>query len=323
MARNKVNLKMQMLQKLDSQAAFGVKKQKEIHGCDKQYNSNRNVNGIASYKTMEKYKSCCSTFCDWIKSTHPEVRTVDAVTTDVVREYVEHRAETCSNWTISADVSALNRACHSEPEDRNFWKLSDFGDYRRRAEDVVNNRNVRVDNHQNHLERNADAILLARAFGFRRSSLTEESPTCVRASDLIYAKDGHIIGCPSIEKGGKLTIHYCLEDYRSAVEALVERRVAEYGENATLCETPTSNCNIHQYRQEFCRECYREQAYENSYLNQYRHVFIDEEKLHAARNAPRWAGRETYKGYNLDKIAVCSALLSHNRLEIVFSSYRM
>ena len=56
MARNKVNLKMQMLQKLDSQAAYGVKKQKEIHGCDKQYNSNRNVNGIASYKTMEKYK---------------------------------------------------------------------------------------------------------------------------------------------------------------------------------------------------------------------------------------------------------------------------
>ena len=59
MARNKVNLKMQMLQKLDSQAAFGVKKQKEIHGCDKQYNSNRNVNGIASYKTMEKYRFRC------------------------------------------------------------------------------------------------------------------------------------------------------------------------------------------------------------------------------------------------------------------------
>jgi hypothetical protein len=120
-----------------------------------------------------------------------------------------------------------------------------------------------------------------------------------------------------------LTVHYCLEDYRSAVEALVERRVAEYGENATLCDSPSANCNIHQYRQEFCRECYREQAYENSYLNQYRHVFIDEEKLQAARNAPRWADRETYKGYDLDKIAVCSVLLSHNRLEIVFSSYRM
>ena len=320
MARNKVNLKMQMLQKLDSQAAYGIKKSKETPGCDKQYNSNRSTNGIHSFKSMERYKSACATFCDWIKSTHPEVRSIDAVTTDVVREYVEHRSETCSNWTISADVSALNRACHSDPEDRNFWRLSDFGDYRRHLDDVVHNRNYQSDNHTNHLDRNADACLLAQAFGFRRSSLSGD--TCVRASDLVYANDGALIGCGSVEKGGKFTMHYLLEDYRQAVTELVERRVSEFGENATLCSSPDANCNVHQYRSDYCLGVLRELPYENSYFHQYRHVFIDENKLQNAMNNPRFVNKETCWGWKVSDLAIASALLSHNRIEVLQSYLR-
>lgn len=317
MARNKVNLKMQMLQRLDAQAAYGIKKEKERPGCDKQYNSNRSTNGIHSIRTMTRMKSSCSIFCDWIKETHPEVKSIDAVTTDVVKEYVEHRAETCSFYTISVDVSSLNRACHSDADDRNFWRLSDFGDYRRRIDDVVNNRNINSSNHTNHMARNADAVLLAQAFGFRRSSLTESSPTCVRASDLVYANDGQIIGCGSIEKGGKFTMHYLLEDYRSAVQELVERRVAEFGENATLCNSPDANCNVHQYRSTYCLGVLRELPYENSYFHQYRHLFIDEDKLQAAINHPRFAGRETCWGWKLSDLAIASALLSHGRIEVI------
>ena len=58
MGRNRVNLKMQMLQALDAQRAYGTKKVKEKHGCDKQYNSNRSTSGIHSFKTMEIREVC-------------------------------------------------------------------------------------------------------------------------------------------------------------------------------------------------------------------------------------------------------------------------
>ena len=303
MARNKVNLKMQMLQKLDAQAAYGIKKVKEVPGCDKNYNSNRNVNGIASYKSMEKYKSCCSTFCDWIKTTHPDVKTIDAVTTDIVKEYVEHRAETCSNYTISADVSALNRACHSDPTDRNFWKLSDFGgDYRRHKDEIVNNRGIKNDFHTDHYERNASAILMAQAFGIRRSSC--ENATC----DQFIYKDGQIYSIGVWEKNGRYSEHPCLPQYVQQVNEYIANKISQEGENCHICQKPDHNVNLHAFRAEWSCQLYSSLRENPSYYDDWRERYINEEALDKACSHPRF-NHEYTRGYHTETLGLVSQAL--------------
>ena len=302
MARNKVNLKMQMLQKLDAQAAYGIKKVKEVPRCDKNYNSNRNVNGIASYKSMEKYKSCCSTFCDWIKTTHPDVKSVDAVTTDIVKEYVEHRAETCSNYTISADVSALNRACHSDPEDRNFWKLSEFGDYRRHKDEIVNNRGIKNDFHTDHYERNASAILMAQAFGIRRSSC--ENATC---DQLVY-KDEKIIGIEVQEKNGKIRVAPLLESYADRINNYFQERISQEGEHCRICENPDHNVNLHAYRASYAMDLYHSLRENPSYYDEWRERYVNEKALATACSHPLY-DREYIRGYCVQDMGLVSQAL--------------
>ncbi len=302
MARNKVNLKMQMLQSLDAQAAYGIKKVKEVPGCDKNYNSNRNMNGIASYKSMEKYKSCCSTFCDWIKTSHPDVKTIDAVTTDIVKEYVEHRAETCSNYTISADVSALNRACHSDPEDRNFWRLSDFGDYRRHKDEIINNRGIKTDYHTDHYERNQSAILMASAFGIRRQSV--ENATC----DQFIYRDGQIYSIGVWEKGGRYSEHPCLPQYVQQVNEYIANRISQEGENCRICEKPDHNVGLHYYRSCYAVSLYASIRENPSYYDDWRERYVNEEALDKACSHPRY-DREYIRGYHTETVGLVSQAL--------------
>ena len=302
MARNKVNLKMQMLQKLDAQAAYGIKKVKEVPGCDKNYNSNRNVNGIASYKSMEKYKSCCSTFCDWIKTSHPDVKSIDAVTTDIVKEYVEHRAETCSNYTISADVSALNRACHSDPQDRNFWKLSDFGDYRRHKDEIVNNRGIKTDYHTAHYERNQSAILMASAFGIRRQSV--ENATC----DQFIYKDGQIYSIEVYEKGGKYRECVILPEYAQQVTVYIANKISQEGENCNICQKPDHNVNLHAYRSQYAVSLFNSYRENPDYYQEWRERYIDEKALETACSHPRY-NQEYTRGYHTETLGIVSQAL--------------
>ena len=109
MARNKQNLKQQLITRLENQRVCGQKKEKEQRGVEN-YNSGRAVRGIHSYATMKTYKSSVATFADWMKTAHAEVRSTNDITESHVREYIEHRAETCSNFTLSKDLSAINRS---------------------------------------------------------------------------------------------------------------------------------------------------------------------------------------------------------------------
>ena len=92
MARNKQNLKQQLITRLENQRAYGQKKEKEQRGVEN-YNSGRAVRGIHSYASMRTYKSSVATFADWMKTAHAEVRSTNDITESHVREYIEHRAE--------------------------------------------------------------------------------------------------------------------------------------------------------------------------------------------------------------------------------------
>ena len=313
MARNKQNLKQQLITRLENQRAYGQKKEKEQRGVEN-YNSGRAVRGIHSYATMKTYKSSVATFADWMKTAHAEVRSINDITESHVREYIEHRAESCSCFTLSKDLSAINRSLFGCTDNRDFYKLSDFGDYRRRTEDITNNRGVHTEHHTNHYARN-EAQILAQAFGFRRSSLEAGKLT----TDNLVWRDGHIIGCWTTEKNGKTFCAYCLFDYRDAIEKYVADRVERLGEGCALSDGIDSNCAVHQYRATFVKDVVRELAYDWSPLHQYRELFIDERKLERALSHPYY---QNYTGaHNLEHIGIASQLISHNRLSIIFQHY--
>ncbi len=199
-----------------------------------------------------------------MKATHSEIRNAHDITESHIREYIEHRADSCSNFTLSKDLSAINRSLFGCTNERDFYKLSDFGDYKRRTEDIVNNRGLHTEHHTNHYARN-EAQLLAQAFGFRRSSLEAGKLT----TDNLVWRDGHIIGCHTVEKGGKEHCAYCLYDYRDAVEKYVAERVERLGEGCSLSDGIDSNCAVHQYRATFVKDVVRELSYDWSPLHQH------------------------------------------------------
>jgi hypothetical protein len=303
MARNKINLKMQCMQKLDSMAAFGQKKNdKDTDRSDVNYNPTRSEK-IHSFSTMKTYKDSASLICDWMKEHHPEVKKIEDITKEHVKEYVDDRhANGYSNFTISKHVSCLNKICNTESRD--FWKLSEFGDFKRRSDDVVNNRGVRSENHTDNYARNASAILMASAFGMRRSST--ESAT---VDKLVY-HDGKIVAIELQEKGGRCRTAPLLDSYSKQVNEYFEERIAKYGEHCRICDSADSNTNLHAYRGEYARELYSSYREDPSRYEYWRHNHVNDDALHKACSHPRY-NTEYIKGgkYHTETLGLVSQAL--------------
>lgn len=314
MARNKINLKMQCMQKLDSLAAYGQKKDdKDVDRSDPSFNCNRSAK-IHSYQTMKNYKNFASSFCDWMKDHHPDVKKIEQIETAHVKEYVESRyADGYSNYTLSAHVSCLNKVCNNESRD--FWRLSDFGtQYQRRSEDITNNRGVRTDNHTDHYERNQSAILMASAFGIRRSSC--ENATC----DQFIYKDGQIYSIGVWEKGGRYSEHPCLPEYVQQVNDYISNRISQYGEDCRICDDPDSHVNLHAYRAEYACSLYDSIRDNSSYYDEWRKHYVNEDALDKACSHPRY-NSEFVHGYHTETVALVSQALGHNRISVVLNHY--
>ena len=305
MARNKVNLKMQCMQKLDSLAAYGQKKDdKDVDRSDPHFNCNRSAK-IHSYQTMVNYKNFASSFCDWMKENHAEVKKIEQIETAHVKEYVESRhADGYSNYTLSAHVSCLNKICNSES--REFWRLSDFGDYKRSSSDIVNNRNIRSENHTDHYERNASAILMASAFGIRRSSCENAN-----TEQLIYKGD-KIVGIEIQEKGGRWRCAPLLDQYSDKVNSYFQERISQYGEGCKICDKPDDHVNLHAYRNEYSVNLYRElseaRADNRDYYDGMRSRFVNEDALSKACSHPRYCHEYT-RGYHTETLGLVSQAL--------------
>ena len=306
MARNKINLKMQCMQKLDSLAAFGQRKNdKDEDRSDPHFNSNRSAK-IHSFSTMKTYKDSASLICDWMKEHHPEVRKIEDITKEHVKEYVEDRhANGYSNFTLSKHVSCLNKICNNESRD--FFKLSEFGNYRRSSDEIVNNRGIKVSNHTDHYERNSSAILMASAFGIRRSSC--ESATC---NQFLRDANNKIYGIEVCEKGGRVRCCPILEQYAEKVQTYVDERISQYGECCRICDDPDSNVNLHAYRAQYASDMLSElekaRNDDRDWYNGMRHVFVNERALERACSHPRYCNEYT-RGHRTEDLGLISQAL--------------
>jgi site-specific recombinase XerC len=68
------------------------------------------ANGIFSFKTYDAYRQTAVEFSEWLKSNHSDIRDINAITRENIKEYLQQRQENGkSSWTVSKDMSALNK----------------------------------------------------------------------------------------------------------------------------------------------------------------------------------------------------------------------
>lgn len=101
--KKKQNLKFQMLQAIEKSFAEGRDKHSD------KANGERGSAKIYSYKDRKALIDTASQFANWVKETHPSVKNANEIRTNQIQEFLNLKAETCSNATIKTYTSRFNK----------------------------------------------------------------------------------------------------------------------------------------------------------------------------------------------------------------------
>lgn len=174
------------------------------------------ADGIYSIKTMQAYRQTVLEFAGWIKDRHSEVKSLMNVPRGYVVEYLQQRQfENKSAWTVSKDMSALNKVL-----DLNVSKR-EAGLWERSYKHAERSRLEREHDHKYNAGNYERQIAIARAFGLRRESIVGGSYQ-LKDISLFKAPDGRVYASV-IEKGGKYREAPCLSSMRPQIEKLFPR----------------------------------------------------------------------------------------------------
>lgn len=309
--------------KLSVMARFGQSKHEakqiakenylQVHGNLDGWNPSK-VDGIFSIGTMETYRSAMEDFSKWCAD--KGMRNINQISRNDGIIYLRERAaDGKSAWTVSRDMSALNKVFGYD------YSKKELGLSERRQEDVRRSREECQHDKYAHEEKYKDQIDFARACGCRRQSIEQ-----VRYQDLIW-HNGHVVAVRLVEKGGKEREAPILNEYKDRITEIAQQVSENHdfskgelgverlfpGEYSHLIDNHSlraeyAACLLHQLEQE------REQG-----LPLCQGEF-EVERLCNLRGRDISDNPE-YKGHDRDICGMVSGALGHNRLEVVFSSY--
>lgn len=205
--------------RLSKQARFGQSKHEakqaakaaylKEHGNLDGYNPAK-VDGIFSIGTMETYRATMQPFAEWC-SAH-NVKNAGQITEAHAAAYLlEREAAGLSPWTVSRDLSAINKALG--------FSLSkgEVGLRQRKKSEITRSREETA-NDRRQFSKYQEQITVAKACGCRRASITKITPDdCVRNSR------GQVVGIKLVEKGGKERIAPVLNEYKDRVTSIVDK----------------------------------------------------------------------------------------------------
>lgn len=305
----KTSFKEQMMRALNSLNCFGQSKYQAKQESYRQGNKGK-VKGIYSKKTMSDYKKVAEQFCSWSKSKGYHFKGLSEVSDRHIIQYLtERQNDGKSAWTISRDLSALNKIF-----DRSITK-QDSGLKSRKNADIKNNRGFGNNYRPSTYQKNKELTDFLSATGIRRQSILTISP-----ANAIRDKQGTVIGFQVVEKGGKSRNCYVLKSRQTDMTAFVDKHLESKG-NKPFWNKADKNLNTHWYRAEYARSLYNDLVSAKNqgqdYFSGYRDTFVNASKLSQATEGH---GRIT-KGYNTECLAVVSQNLGHNRIDVVYSNY--
>lgn len=310
MPRLHKNLKMQMHCVINSKLKIGQSKteaKKEYRAkCvaeGKAWNPSK-AEGIHSITTAESYRQTINEFSAWMKENHAEIKMLNDVSKDICYEYLKQReANGCSAWSVSKDMSALNKVFDHDLNKR------DGGLASRRFEDITRSRNeAKMDSHYNP-DNYAKHMLMTESFGCRRESICGGSYQLKEGVSLYQTKEGDVY-CRMIEKGGRFREAPCLEANKEQILATFNVPFGTSMDKEQFIEAYNSASGGHifnEYTKHIDNHALRAEYATNLYI---------ELEAKATSN-------EEWRGYNKEALAQVSQALGHNRLEIALHYVRV
>ena len=300
-----------MFRVLNSKNCFG---QSKYQAKQESYQNGNNgkVSGIYSKKTMKDYKQVATQFNAWQKSKGYNFQSIKEITPTIITEYLlERQSGNYSAWTLSRDLSALNKIF-----DTSIAK-KDVGLSSRHSANITNNRGL-GNNYRNSVYTNStnkEIIAFIQATGVRRQSLTTIKP-----SNAIYDSKGTVIGFSVVEKGGKARNCYVRKDCQQTITDFVSQHSSTKS-NQPFWSKVNKNLNTHWYRVDYAKGLYNDllnaKNSNQDYFNGYRDTFINEAKLTTATKNHK----PTTKGYDTEVLAMVSQNLGHNRIDVIYTNY--
>lgn len=305
----KISFKEQMFRALNTLNCFGQSKYQAKQKSYQQGNHGK-VDGIYSKKTMQDYKKVAEQFHSWAKSKGYRFHSLSEVSDEHIKQYLtERQADGLSAWTISHDLSALNKIFHRDISKKDTSLKS------RRNADIKNNRGLGNNYRTSVYSKNEVLTAFLSATGIRRQSITTISPT-----DAIRNENGTIIGFHVIEKGGKPRNCYVIKGKQAEITAFVDKHLSKHG-NKPFWNKVDKNLNTHWYRGNYAQSLYNDLVTAHNsrqdYFEGYRDTFVNASKLAQATDGH---GVIT-KGYDTESLAIVSQNLGHNRIDVVYSNY--
>ena len=305
----KTSFKEQMFRALNDLNCFGQSKYQAKLESYRQ-GSKGKVKGIYSKKTMSDYKKVAEQFQSWSKSKGYNFKSLVDVSDNHILQYLKERQDAGkSAWTISRDLSALNKIFDREISKKGTDLKS------RKNSDIKNNRGYGSNYRPSIYKKNRELTEVLSATGIRRQSITVVSP-----ADAIRDGKGTVIGVSVVEKGGKSRNCYVIKDKQKAVTSFVDKHQEKNG-NQPFWSKADKNLNTHWYRSEYAKNLYNDlvaaQISGKDYFNGYRDFFVNSSRLELTTKRHK----QTVKGYDVECLGVVSQCLGHNRIDVVYSNY--
>ena len=305
----KTSFKEQMFRALNDLNCFGQSKYQAKLESYRQGNKGK-VKGIYSKKTMSDYKKVGEQFQSWSKTKGYNFKSLTDVSDNHILQYLKERQDTGkSSWTISKDLSALNKIFNRELSKKGTDLKS------RKNSNIKNNRGFANNYRSSVYMKNKELTNFISATGIRRQSVTVISP-----ADAIRDKQGTVIGFSVIEKGGKARNCYIIKSKQEAITSFVDNHQSKNG-NKPFWKKVDKNLNTHWYRAEYAKALYNDlvssQTSGKDYFNGYRDFFVNSSRLALATKGHG----QTTKGYDTECLGVVSQNLGHNRIDVVYSNY--
>lgn len=283
----KVNVKIQMHQRIDSLLAIGESKHyaKQVYR-DKCKEQNIKWNPsktpfIHSTTSADNYRQVVNQFSTWLKENKSDVwstKDLNSLTKEVCYDYLKYRDENYAATTVSRDMSALNKVLDHDlnKKDANLSQRS--------YKDITRSRTVKAHHSKYNPANYRPQIEFARAFGVRRESVIGGDYQVKEISLFKSNENGHVYACV-IEKGGRYREAPCLEKYQAAIEArynIQEREIVPGSKGADkenyhisendfkklynsnndkyLFDKYTTKINSYASRHSYAKELYKENA---------------------------------------------------------------
>ena len=286
----KTRLERDLIHKLSKMACFGQSKHQAKrqaraeyiakNGSTKGFNPSKVENKVFSLGTMRAYREALHSFSIYCKNN--DIKRINQITSEICKQYLQQCvADKKSNWTISRDMSAINKVFNYDltKENCNLPK--------RRLEDITRSRGgpPAIGDSNKY----AEHLFFIQSTGARKQSVTTITPAMFQMNE-----KGLCYTVKLREKGGKERVAPVLVQHREKLTGIVNRALwRENGDTKPIFDSFDKNLGIaHSLRSQ----------YAVSLLNGIESGLYEHEWLPYSLSERDKQGGDAYRGH--DKIAM-------------------